>query len=347
MRAGINKVKNDIENADVTKFYRHVVPEYIQKYLDRYGKSDHLKSFGASWRNEFSRVTDNLLRLGDEIVSSLRRNEQLRLRQQFRDAIQEYTDDNPFVRRCLDKPRGYPGDYMMMELGYDDAEKKYTGYSGILDRYFLDKYRSIISRKEKLKGLIKHHLMQSKARVKPLRVLTLGGGPCREWRELSTENLKKAYPTIVELTYLDQDDEAMEFARKRLKDNRLIKRIVYLKDSLFDFSRGSLLVDKKFDLIYGLGIADYFHDQVLTGIVRSAVLLLDKGGTFVLTHKDKEAFPMLPAAWFCDWNFVERSEEDFKKIFRLALRDIRLPVTFKLERERAQEIFFGIARLTQ
>lgn len=228
----------------------------------------------------------------------------------------------------------------MMEVGYENQVNPNLDL-GLLDRYFIDKYHSIILRKEKVKAHIKKILSKRGVGARA-KILTIGGGPAREWLELADEVSKRTVARV-DLTYLDQDSDAMAFASTRLDKNPLIASVEYRKESLFEFSRPSTWSNRSntYDLIYGIGIADYFYDRVLVGIVAKALLVARRGGTVLITHKDHDAFPFVPADWLCDWTFVHRTEKDFTRVLRNAIQESKVVAKLKVDHESSGEILFG------
>ncbi len=317
---------------------------------DHYPSAKKRKGHDIENYKFFSRELDTLLFECEKAISETNNKVLQREHKEFfRAALNSWLTKNDFVRRCMEKPRGYPGDYLMMEHGYQDEVDGNKLNANFFDRYFFDKYQSIIFRKEKLKQilvtLIKDSNKLSNKGMQPVvKIMTLGGGPAREWFELDKE-MRNQKIKAVHLTYLDQDEEAMDFAKKRLNSNRLIKRRCFVRTSLIEFSKAAPLtlnVDDSFDVIYGLGIADYFHDQFLSAIIAKAWLLLKKGGKFILTHKDSKSFPMEPADWLCDWSFVHRSKEQFEALIKSALGAPSSKFNLEISWESSGQILFGI-----
>lgn len=292
-------------------------------------------------RKQIAKETDLLLAQLNGLDARLEsQKEQQGARVQLREQLRPVLRENSFIIRCLDKPQGYPGDFMMMEVGYEDQVNPHLRL-GTLDRYFIDKYYSIILRKEKVKARIKNLLSRDRTR-ESIEILAIGGGPAREWLELGAElgnrNLGK-----VRLTYLDQDADAMAFAAKRLDNNPLLADVEYRKESLFEFSRSTSWRQKEssYDFVYGIGIADYFFERVLVSIVAQCLRLARKGGEVLMTHKDHNAFPFAPADWLCDWTFVHRSKSDFKKTLSNAVKESGVHASIAIDHEPSGEILFG------
>ncbi len=337
------------EERRIKQFFQTAVKTYLQFLLDceesrltvselSQGDEGVVRQFGAR--------TDAVFREGEALLAKVQSSVvRKRIKAAFRDILSPWMARNPFVRRCLEKPRGYPGDYMMMELGYEPRIEFSAGLGDVFDRYFLSQYASVLYRKDKLKSYIRELLMNSSSSSsRSVRIISLGGGPAREWIELEEEEGLRAATARVRLTYLDQDEEAIDFARMRLKGNSLIHVTDFRQENLFSFSRSKNWIREEatYDLAYGLGIADYFYDRVLAGVIGRAFRLLKKGGKLILTHKDALRFKFLPADWLCDWSFVRRGEREFSVLVSNALSSSGIPFKLNIERERTKEILFAV-----
>lgn len=317
---------------------------------EHYASVNTHKGNGFDDYKVFSRELDGLIHECQKCIAKMNSKVlQRQLKEFFRATLNPWLIKNDFVRRCLEKPRGYPGDYLMMEIGYQDVVTGRKLDNKFFDRYFFDKYHSIFLRKEKLKqilmALIKDsNAISGKRGRSPFEIMTLGGGPAREWFELDKE-MQNQKIRAVHLTYLDQDKEAMSFAKKRLNPNNLVEKRRFLRMSLIEFSKpvsSTLSKDGSYDVIYGLGIADYFHDQFLSAIIAKACSLLKNGGKFILTHKDSNSFPMEPADWLCDWTFVHRSEKQFEALIKSVLDNLSSKFDLEICWESSGQILFGI-----
>lgn len=233
---------------------------------------------------------------------------------------------------------------MMMQMGYDNAVTKGAlGLDGELDRICYKKYQAIPLRKDKLKQLLRDYLEETDE-VKHLKVLTLGGGPCREWLELNANRRRKWCERKVKLTYLDQDEEATEFSRCHLKSNRLLSAVEYRNESLLSFIRSPVWQSRygKYDFVYILGVGDYLGNSFLTDVIVQGLNLIQGSGRFVITQKDSIRFNFTFLNWFCDWSFVRRNKEEFSLLLQEAISKSDGNFKYEIIREDTGQIMFGI-----
>ncbi len=289
-----------------------------------------------------------IVQRGEEAVALVRKPvAQKAVKAAFRSTITPWLPGNPFILRALEKPRGYPGDYLMMERFYGNTHELTGGLAGVLDRFLLDHYECVLNRKDRSKAIIRRHVARLAASGAPIRILTLGSGPCREWFELDQElevAERKRFANV-HLVCLDQDEETLGFCKTRFGQSSLVGSVEYSRIGLLGFSKSPEWIDKSgtFDLVYGFGIADYFHDEMLASVITSAFGLLKVGGEAGIPHKSDAGFNYPLADWICDWTFVRRTESQYVELFKHAVSSLRIPFEFKMDRDRTQAIMFGSA----
>ena len=115
-----------------------------------------------------------------------------------------------------------------------------------------------------------------------------------------------------------------------------------MEENVLNFIRRTKFYDEngKQDLIYSIGLADYFTDRILKTMIKNAFYGLKCGGKFVIAHKDKDvSFSHIPPEWFCNWVFYQRNEMDLLHI----IEGIKLNgVCIETERDKTGDIFFYI-----
>ncbi len=313
---------------------------------------DHLTVFPheaatSSLRQEVDKRCHGIVLRGEKLTERIRKVVAKKaVKAAFRRTIAPWIARNPFINRSLEKPRGYPGDYLMMEQAYSNQHDLSGGLAGVLDRFLLDHYNCVTHRKNWVKEHVKAHVARLASTGVPIRILTLGSGPCREWFELEQEldPMQREGFSNVHLTCLDQDQEALEFCRTRLSNNSLLRSVDYVATSLLGFTKSEQWMHQSgtFDVVYGAGIADYFYDEMLSSIIASAFSLVKPAGELTITHKDSQSYNFHLADWMCDWLFVRRSEDEFAALFRQAVSMLRIPFEFRVERDATGEMMFGV-----
>ena len=303
----------------------------------------------AALRARFAQLCDAIVAKGEQVVAGLDKAVAKRVKEGFRTVLVPWTVGNPFLERSLKKPRGYAGDYAMMELVYLRWMAMGGGLAGVFDRYFADCYDNVRQRRTKLCDAMRPYLVDRTRSGTPLRMLSLGSGPCREWVDLDHERRTGAFrdqpvnPT--RLVCIDQDPESLAYVKQQLAGNSLLESVECVEADLFQFTRAERWrgEERSYDFIYGVGIANYFYDAMLQNIIANAFALVKPGGELMITHKDGESFNFPVCDWFSDWLFLKRSEQTFATVFQAALEDCDGQWTFRTERVPDRTMFFGFA----
>ena len=332
------------------EFFTADVAAYLRQLtaLEQQFVGDGVKT--QDLRVQFARACDEIIAKGERVVASLEKPLAKQVKAAFRDAISPWTANNPFLERCLKKPRGYAGDFAMMEVGYLRWTAMGGGLAGAFDRYFADCYDNVRQRKIALCDAIRRYLVDGTQGGTPLRMVSLGAGPCREWVELEHERRTGAFRDApvnrTRLVCIDQDPEALAYARQQLAGNSLLESVDYVEADLFQFTRAERWrrEQRSYDFIYGVGIANYFYDAMLQNIIASAFTLVKPGGELMITHKDGESFNFPVADWLCDWVFLRRSVPTFATVFQEALVDCEGRYAFRIERIPDRTMCFGFAQ---
>lgn len=237
-----------------------------------------------------------------------------KVRDSFRYLIGVWAYKSPIMKRAFEKPRGYPGDYLMLETVYNNHSSA-EGIGFYFDKYFLSNPYAIAvrHRKDRLREILKKEIQESPLEV--IKIFDIACGSCKEIKELPFELFKNKK---VIFTCLDWDDEALEFSKQALKDFPVNVQFNFVKEDIMNIIKKVNPMNSygKQDLVYSIGLIDYLPDRVLKVFIKYFYGLLCEKGKLVLTHKNREkTFSPLPPAWFCDWKFVPRNKEEIVGLF--------------------------------
>lgn len=224
----------------------------------------------------------------------------------------------PFAARAYYKPRGYAGDYEMMNHLYRGEIAGRTLYDQCMHKYFVEEPAGLAVRNrgyyllEKLKELFAQHPMQE-----PLKIISVASGPAVE-QQMFLQESRSHYGRPVSFTCLDQDEESLKYAQRQIGS---IERFV---KSGYDFQFRNLAIrnviarglpEKDYDLVYSAGLFDYFTEPVAQMAAQKMMTSLKPGGRLIIGNFSKNN----PSADFMelwlDWNLIYRSPEDLERIF--------------------------------
>ncbi|MBQ0934471.1 class I SAM-dependent methyltransferase [Ideonella paludis] len=199
------------------------------------------------------------------------------------------------------KPYGYAGDFQLIDDIYQQACSP-NPHLRAWDDFFHTQAaaKAVRNRKAYFKALV-----QSAAQAKggrPLKVLNVASGPCRDVAELLAE-----CPELdVHITCVDLDEQAIAHARR-------------LCDAWPDqvrFVRGNalrLVLPERFDLVWSAGLLDYFSDPLFVRLMRKFISLAQPDGEVVVGNFSADNPSMAYQAWG-DWLLIHRSPEQLRAL---------------------------------
>ncbi len=269
----------------------------------------------ADWDGLFQELTDQLHRveaycraletsLGND-TDTIRRKQA-----EFRQQTDPLFSRSYLMNRARTWPRGYPGDYEIIERVYNNQAVS-PGVGQLLDRYFLASTlaQGIQQRREKMRTLLTEELQRRTA----ARVLNIGCGPCREVLELS--------PVIQQcnacFTNVDFDTDALLFSAQRLQHAALRDQIEFRQYNAIRMinTQKNIREFGRFDIIYTIGLLDYLSDDILVRLIRSLYATLQPGGVLIAVFKDCEQYDTEDYHWLVDWTgFLQRTAQESRQL---------------------------------
>lgn len=225
----------------------------------------------------------------------------------------------PFANRAYFKPRGYAGDYEMMNHLYRDELVGKTLFDQCMHKYFIDEPAgaAVKNRGQYLFEKITQ-LFTATPETTPLKVMSIASGPAME-QQLFLQNSSHFYGRPAEFTCLDQDEESLKHAQRQLQSvDRFVK-------SGFNFKFNNMAIrnviaaglpEQNYDLIYSAGLFDYFTEPVAQMAAQKMLAAVKPGGQIIIGNFSKNN-PCVPfMELILDWHLIYRSEEDLLRIFK-------------------------------
>ncbi len=220
-----------------------------------------------------------------------------------------------FAERSYFKPKGYAGDFLMIEMLYHNQADGDGRLGKMVDSWCLDTAtaRAVRGRRKLLKQLIEKFSDARKESPDPIRIMNLGCGANRELFDF----LKTCdYSEKIEATCVDTDKDALVFTNQRV--NRFYHRasIRLLDDNVARWSVGrSKYRYNQQDIIYSSGLTDYFGTRTFRALATRSYDHLKPGGVLIIGNFG----PANPHKTFMDsiirWKLIHRSEEELLELF--------------------------------
>jgi len=230
----------------------------------------------------------------------------------YREAIWPWFGKSWFISRSFTKPRGYPGDYELLNAIYD-RDPKATGFGGYLDRYILDSTlgRAVVARLRAAREFLTNEVA---SRGGVARIMNVACGSGREY----INDFLAAEATDVTITCVDNDPAALEFVQTNITP--LLSPQIDMQFKRYNALRmisGKTNVERfgRSDIIYSVGLCDYIPDDYLIPMLRGWRESLADGGVVYVAFKDMELYDKAVYQWLMDWYFYQRTYEDCRRLF--------------------------------
>jgi hypothetical protein len=238
------------------------------------------------------------------------------------EAMKEYTElvltpefnHGPVWWRSYFKPRGYPGDFDMMNYVYDWQREGADVYGQLMHRVGLDVAECIGTRMHVVRKII-GDVVRAHAGETPVRVLSLGCGSAREV-ELYLRDTQAPHGPV-RFTLIDQEQDALAYAYDHAVpltvSAKPLAKVQALNVSFTDVLRGGKWLDEAGpqDLIYSVGLIDYLIDRRARALAARLFERLAPGGLLIIGNMNETALSNLwPMEFITDWHLFYRTEKD-------------------------------------
>ncbi len=218
--------------------------------------------------------------------------------------------------RCYAKPRGYAGDFLTIDWIYRN-EAKGSGRLGILlDRCFLDMAaaQAVRNRRVLLAELIGNAIAIAESAGRTARITSMACGPAAEIFD-SFGTLSK--PGQMHATLLDIDIQALAFVNEKASRLNLLRHVELVNSNLVYLATGrqKLNVPEQ-DLMYSIGLIDYFSDKFVISLLNFVHSKLRPGGKVVLGNFHPKNPDKAMMDYILEWRLIHRSEDDMNRLFK-------------------------------
>jgi CRP-like cAMP-binding protein/SAM-dependent methyltransferase len=219
-----------------------------------------------------------------------------------------------FAERAYFKPKGYAGDFLMMEHIYADIPKGEGKLGELIDQFCLQRPGALAIRGRRV--LLKNQLMRLSgaiaARGGITRIMNLACGPNRELFDFLTEC---EYSESIEALCVDIDSEALQYTNQYVNIFPHRASIRLMSENVIKWSLGRARHHiEPLDIIYSAGLCDYLDPRLFRALITQCHRHLKPGGTLLLGN-----FTFYPDSLFLDkllkWELIYRTEEDLRELF--------------------------------
>ena len=215
--------------------------------------------------------------------------------------------------RFYSKPLGYSGDYVAIDNMYHYKGGGKGRLGPLIDRIHLDAPTSVVvrNRRKLLADYLTDFVQQAAAKV---HITCIACGPAREVFDMF-ERLPD--PTKASVTLIDSDGEAVQFVNQLIQETGLSAQIQTIHESLPNLMTGRKKLNiPEQDLVYSIGVIDYFQDKYVIKLLNFIHSLLQIKGKILLGNFHKRNKFKEYMDYVLEWKLVHRNEEDMNNLFR-------------------------------
>lgn len=220
-----------------------------------------------------------------------------------------------FAERAYFKPKGYAGDFLMMEHIYANIPKGEGRLGEIIDKFCLQRPGSRAIRGRR--ALLRDQLMRLSSAIvargeKKIRIMNLACGPNRELFDFLADF---QHSEAVEALCVDIDSEALQYTNQFVNIFPHRASIRLMSENVIKWSLGRVTHHiEPLDIIYSAGLCDYLDPRLFKALISQCFNHLKPGGTLLLGN-----FAVYPDSLFLDkllkWELIYRSGEDLQELF--------------------------------
>jgi extracellular factor (EF) 3-hydroxypalmitic acid methyl ester biosynthesis protein len=218
------------------------------------------------------------------------------------------------AERWYSKPRGYAGDFLTIHQMYQNRPAGRGRIGSVLDRCFLNLPAAVAVRNRRPLLAQEINAVVSAKQGAPARVTSLACGPAAELFDVYE---KLADPAKLMATLVDIDLQALAFVGEQRDKARLQKQMRLVNANLVYVATAKETIDlNDQDLIYSIGLIDYFSDKFVIKLLNYIHKALLPGGKVILGnfHPRNPDKAMMDHVF--DWRLIHRTEDDMNRLFR-------------------------------
>jgi len=225
----------------------------------------------------------------------------------------------PFAHRTFSKPRGYAGDYEMVNMIIRNGLEGESLFAKVLHCWFVSQPPAAAHRNRirYLAGNIERESCRLLRSGRPTRIFNFACGPAAELQEFFQT---RSFRSPLHFTLADFDDETLDFVRRTLHLGSSGARAIlnYKRMSVFQLikeHRRLIQSDaSKFDLVYCAGLFDYLPDNTCRDLMDIFFDMVAPGGLLIATNVEPSNPLKCGMEYLLDWHLIYRKEKDLRQI---------------------------------
>ena len=213
--------------------------------------------------------------------------------------------------RFYSKPRGNAGDFLTIEMIYRNRPTGTGRIGPLLDRCFLNSPIAKAIRNRRV-FLAKEIMRTVEAKAGAAHVTSLACGPAQAVFDVFEQlgDHRQLYASLVDI-----DLQALAHVADRRDKAGLQNRMNLINANLVYLALGRQKLElNDQDLIYSLGLTDYFNDKFVVKLLNWIHGRLRLGGKVILCNFHPNNYCKELMDYVLEWRLIHRSEEDMHRL---------------------------------
>ena len=227
----------------------------------------------------------------------------------------------PFSNRTFEKPRGYAGDYEMVNMIIRNGLEGDSLFAKILHFWFVSQPPAKAHR-NRIKYLADNIERESRRAARfgrAARIFNFACGPAAEIQEFVKT---QSFRSQIDFTLADFDGETLEYIRRTLQKNppeaRSKLTIDFRKMSVLQLIKESRRTQDaeagRFDLVYCAGLFDYLPNNSCRELMNIFYEMVAPGGLLIATNVEPSNPLRFGMEYLLDWHLIYRNDKQMRDI---------------------------------
>ena len=227
----------------------------------------------------------------------------------------------PFANNTFNKPRGYAGDFDMVNMIERDGFEGESLFAKIIHRWFVRQppAQAHRNRIEYMANCIETEVDRAVRMGRSARILNFACGPAAEVQRFVTRSVLAGH---AEFTLQDFDDGALAYCQRTLfqifNKRRLDTMASFQKKSIFQLIKDSQTPvstqQEQYDLVYCAGLFDYLTESACKQLVDIFYDLVLPGGLLLVTNVNSTNPLRYGMEHLLDWHLIYRDETEIRAL---------------------------------
>ncbi len=306
-------------------------------------QADPLNDISPEHREKGRRIVDTMFDMARQSEALLKGDENAPLvwGYIFKEMF-PYLMRSRFFERAYYKPKGYAGDFLIIELIYRNQPDGDGKVGRLLDEMLLQQAsaRAVRARRHLLHATLDRLCRERLEDQSPIRIMNLACGPCRELFDL----IKSCdYDHKINALCIDIDSEALEYTDQQVNTFEHEAQVRFMNENVIKWAIGRSKQDfNPQDIIYSSGLCDYLDNRLLLALINRCYKQLKPGGVLIIGNFSPANIDRPIMDHLLYWRLIHRDYADLKNIFK----DSPFGDNLEIVSEEQGVNLFAIARRT-